>query len=161
MRCLLLGTCSGLTSFLTKKSGRRFVFCFGAWLRAGSLSGTYAGPASVPLPFRASFFWRGVANNRQVCSLLQPFEERLCGLKQLACETVSRELLRQNEVPPALHHGGCFVLCANFAVSRTRHRLPNGSWPQQSLPAKVKIHSRFSSLKKTKNPGPRLQKPGP
>ena len=84
MRCLLLGTCSGLTSFLTKKSGRRFVFCFGAWLRAGSLSGTYAGPASVPLPFRASFFWRGVANNRQVCSLLQPFEERLCGLKRLA-----------------------------------------------------------------------------
>ena len=63
----------------------------------------YAGPASVPLPFRASFFWRGVANNRQVCSLLQPFEERLCGLKQLALRNGFAQAAPEEWLTPVLH----------------------------------------------------------
>ena len=51
--------------------------------RAGSLAGTYAWSVWLLSPL-LDIFGLGVAHNWQVGSLLQPFEERLCGLKRLA-----------------------------------------------------------------------------
>lgn len=88
-------------SFLAKKWAEVRFACWRLWHGPVPSQEPMPGPCGCSPPL--DIFGLGVAHNWQVGSLLQPFEERLCGLKRLALRNGFAQAAPEEWLTPVLH----------------------------------------------------------